>query len=926
MVIKKTSGRISQKGKVNRPSSHIRRSGKITKTAITRVIQGKEYRFELQKGETPIQFEQRVSLRSSDIRKARAVTQDTTSNLLQRQATARLDKQKISSKTQLQREAEKRLTEQVASQRRTQGLSSGTLNTFQSPSILRSGLDYEFTKQTPEYKSEVQGFVTATQETQKAQKILKAEQIKSQARINQAKTQGEADKILKAEKIRLASLEESLGKDITIKTDKARKDSFKEAEQKLKDRKLTLDNAKKFDTSGAGWQGVLGKKNWIQIQKNIKQDPLWKPKVSGLQALNPFNKDAKFNPKMVEAVRRGATYKDFIQGEVVRPVSKVAGTVGAGVLFGVGGGLIASIGRVSATAVKVAGFGLTGVYAKSKVTQIISSASRYSKGGVIGETLFEVAGFGLGARLGSGIIKGAGIKPAKSLISFNRASLITSKSTSPKAPVVKKVTISQYLAKQIKINQNRYITAEKQSIKILRPKQQATFKWQPYPKETFYPYKQSVNLDMGLRSISTIRTTKKPAGFDVPEIVRITSKIAGQPTKRIVVDPFGIGIKPTQRQLQLFPKQYDPLSSISKIPKYELPFFKKAMLNIQQSRLSQFGIKDPIPIRAKVLLQAYSRTSPLKEVQLKFKSTRNPIIKLRALGKKGQISLSRQIHRSGGIFDKPNYNNPFELTPLKPKENIQFVSSKPLLQGTNVRVGIAPIFSQDKANIIRGIKITDVKLKLDTKQLTSLGLSRSLISISKIDTKQISKVIQKPKVAQAQVNIQSQIQVPELKLISVLKPTLNRQKVYKPLSIERPTPFPKVISYMPSVPFSFGKKRRGVEGFDVLVRRAGRFVKINPMALSREEALDYGAFKIDTSALASFKINPSFGRVDKSSYSFSKGAFSRLKKDLDLKEGIYIEKSRKRISTAGELKEITFKGLQVRKSKSKFGKLLSKVI
>lgn len=111
---------------------------------------------------------------------------------------------------------------------------------------------------------------------------------------------------------------------------------------------------------------------------------------------------------------------------------------------------------------------------------------------------------------------------------------------------------------------------------------------------------------------------------------------------------------------------------------------------------------------------------------------------------------------------------------------------------------------------------------------------------------------------------------------------------------------------------SFDKKKS--RGFNVFVRRHGKFSMINVGALSREDAKNLGEVKVGNSAAASYKIMPSKSEV----VSVFKGKgnpmdFAPSKKDAS----IMVEKIGRRIKSIGEKNEITMKGIQAKK-KSKY--------
>lgn len=101
------------------------------------------------------------------------------------------------------------------------------------------------------------------------------------------------------------------------------------------------------------------------------------------------------------------------------------------------------------------------------------------------------------------------------------------------------------------------------------------------------------------------------------------------------------------------------------------------------------------------------------------------------------------------------------------------------------------------------------------------------------------------------------------------------------------------------------------EGFGVLIKRKGKFVRVGP-ALVKEEALDLGAKLTATSLAAQFKVVPVKEKPVRSGVS---GSFSRLRstfrsfkvvkgRKVRLPEGQFIEKRKFRLSTRGEVSEI----------------------
>jgi hypothetical protein len=122
---------------------------------------------------------------------------------------------------------------------------------------------------------------------------------------------------------------------------------------------------------------------------------------------------------------------------------------------------------------------------------------------------------------------------------------------------------------------------------------------------------------------------------------------------------------------------------------------------------------------------------------------------------------------------------------------------------------------------------------------------------------------------------------------------------------------------MPTFDFKAPQK-----GFLVAVRKEGTFTIVSPKPLTREEALSFGAFKVGTTASATFKL---IGTDKPAETSFTKKYLGLLDTQFYKKGETFIEKKQYRISTAGELKEITYKGLDVLRSRSSFKNLIGKI-
>ena len=126
-------------------------------------------------------------------------------------------------------------------------------------------------------------------------------------------------------------------------------------------------------------------------------------------------------------------------------------------------------------------------------------------------------------------------------------------------------------------------------------------------------------------------------------------------------------------------------------------------------------------------------------------------------------------------------------------------------------------------------------------------------------------------------------------------------------------PVPEAI-IRPTFGFKLPQQTQTQKGFNVFVRRGGEFRKVSPFALTEQSALAFGQRRVGTTAAASFKIEEaSVGGTD-----------LKIRPDLSdfykstKEKGVFVEKKERRIKSAGELSEITFKGIKASQEAKKF--------
>ncbi len=211
-----------------------------------------------------------------------------------------------------------------------------------------------------------------------------------------------------------------------------------------------------------------------------------------------------------------------------------------------------------------------------------------------------------------------------------------------------------------------------------------------------------------------------------------------------------------------------------------------------------------------------------------------------------------------------------------------------------------------------------------------------VIPITKEEVKQASK----QKVRQASLQLQQQIQQEEtllrtgeliipqeqsrlLQLTGVASITRQRQRQIQRQIQQQPpittTPRPPTVLIPPIPPITIPEEElfgMGIEvepsvlvkGFDVFVKRKGKFVKVSTKALPKALALKLGATETKQTLAATFKLEPSQKRVKPSKQQFTLGQEFRTFKVVKGKQipldNIFIQKRQFRLGTKSERKAI----------------------
>lgn len=114
---------------------------------------------------------------------------------------------------------------------------------------------------------------------------------------------------------------------------------------------------------------------------------------------------------------------------------------------------------------------------------------------------------------------------------------------------------------------------------------------------------------------------------------------------------------------------------------------------------------------------------------------------------------------------------------------------------------------------------------------------------------------------------------------------------------------------IPKLKPSSKEERKSRQGYNVLVKSRGKFIKVNQKALTKDAAFDLGARAVDETTAATFKLAAAKGKVSsKGSDQYFSRKQNQFREKKTKKEILTIEKNRYRINTGGEFRGITIQG------------------
>jgi hypothetical protein len=203
--------------------------------------------------------------------------------------------------------------------------------------------------------------------------------------------------------------------------------------------------------------------------------------------------------------------------------------------------------------------------------------------------------------------------------------------------------------------------------------------------------------------------------------------------------------------------------------------------------------------------------------------------------------------------------------------------------------------------------------ELKVSQLQKTGtLQAEVTKLAELQTLRVSPAeatkvgeMQAQKVGSAQATKLAEVQATRVATAQALKVAT--------ISVSTPTvPTVRVPTF--NIPFGFlqpplsnkSREKEDSQAYNAFAKDKGAWVKVTDKPVNRTAALNTGAYYADNSTAASYKITATKGEPTRSDamQTYSTSKFSQNKK------GIFVEKNRHRIDTAGELKGITAKGLK----------------
>lgn len=306
----------------------------------------------------------------------------------------------------------------------------------------------------------------------------------------------------------------------------------------------------------------------------------------------------------------------------------------------------------------------------------------------------------------------------------------------------------------------------------------------------------------------------------------------------------------------------------------------KDLLNIQESGKGVLNQGS-----ARTTTKTVIDTPQVSLGQLQLESTIKNVVFKDVAPKSSQILVVSPITNTSPVVSNIR---PSTTKKVKTEQKIVTVDavSSDLEQGSVNKIVNRMVSKQDVnafQDVINDVKpIQDVKTNQNQKPITDVVQDISLIQDQQQVQKPITDVVQE--------------------VVTINKPLINTFR-----NIEPNKPLKPFTGFI-----DLDNNKGVVPSFQVFVRGKGVFKPVQG-GLTKGEAVSLGADIARTSSVASFKVLKMGKPVNVSVFdSLLKGQFRLSKSD----RGVLVEKSKYRIDTEGELRDITYKGLAALKFKS----------
>ena len=385
----------------------------------------------------------------------------------------------------------------------------------------------------------------------------------------------------------------------------------------------------------------------------------------------------------------------------------------------------------------------------------------------------------------------------------------------------------------------------------------------------------------------------------LPRYTSVTEEVLPRGRTEVQISKRGIAVR------KGLPKEAQPFIEISRMA---LPRLKSQTVEIQvgKSKLtaSRYYLETTPPTNQKMIFTPQEKpvSAPPKPRVNEFSKPSKPKARSRVSEGSGDFGDIGGVRSRG--FEQIALTQSEHITPeIHTPQGTQSLPA-PILTtfiGENTPPVSAPQFTRSKINV--GIDYSqDVRpSQMQTPQLTPRKTPIDIVQ----DIKPVITPDIKPRI-RSERRGGSRPKPPIIDIVQDIKPRIKsdiKPDIKPEKDIITPPILPRRIRR--SAP------KTTITGFNVLVRRRGKFSIVNPQPLTKMQAIQYGALRVGTTAAATFKIQkasrPATGRFT------GRG----ILRDFTRKGSLYIEKPSRRIKSTGELQEITFKGIKSKKSKKK---------